>query len=63
MAALPQEQREVVVLHVWGEFTFSQIGELLAISSNTAGSRYRFALARLRDLMFAKEGSRANSRT
>jgi RNA polymerase sigma-70 factor, ECF subfamily len=62
MAALPHDQREVVVLHVWGELTFSQVGDLLAISSNTAASRYRYALAKLRDLMFAKEGSRANSR-
>lgn len=60
--ALPDDQREVIVLHVWGELTFSQIGELLGLSSNTAASRYRYALAKLRDLMFAKEGSCANSR-
>lgn len=60
--ALPPDQREVIVLHMWGELTFSEIGELLGISANTAASRYRYALARLRDSMFAKEGSCASSR-
>ena len=59
---LPQDQREVMVLHVWGELTFSEIGELLGVSSNTAASRYRYALAKLRDSMLAKENSCANSR-
>jgi RNA polymerase sigma factor (sigma-70 family) len=61
LAALPNDQREVVVLHIWGELTFSQISELLSISSNTAASRYRYALAKLRDSIFAKENSCATS--
>lgn len=60
--ALPEDQREVVVLHVWGELTFSEVGELLGISANTAASRYRYALAKLRDSIFPKEKSCANSR-
>lgn len=56
LAALPEEQRAVMILHIWGELTFSEIGEVLAISSNTAASRYRYALSRLRDAMCAKEG-------
>lgn len=55
LSALPDDQREVIVLHIWGQFTFSQIGELLSISSNTAASRYRYALGKLRDSMSAKE--------
>lgn len=62
LVALPDDQRQVIVLHIWGELTFSQIGNLLGISLNTAGSRYRYALAKLRDLMCAKEDTRANSR-
>jgi RNA polymerase sigma-70 factor (ECF subfamily) len=58
---LPSEQRQVMVLHVWGELTFSQISDLLDLSSNTVASRYRYALAKLRDSMFAKENSCANS--
>jgi len=55
LEALPNEQRQVMVLHIWGELTFSQISELLGLSSNTVASRYRYALAKLRDSMFAKE--------
>src|SRR5262249_5113030 len=58
---LPNDQREVIVLHIWGELTFSQISELLRVSANTVASRYRYALGRLRDAMVAKEHSCANS--
>ncbi|HET9409112.1 MAG TPA: sigma-70 family RNA polymerase sigma factor [Candidatus Sulfotelmatobacter sp.] len=59
---LPDDQREVIVLHIWGDLTFSEIGDLLGISSNTAASRYRYALTRLRGSMWAKENSCADSR-
>jgi RNA polymerase sigma-70 factor (ECF subfamily) len=62
LGSLPDDQREVIVLHIWGELTFSQISQLLCISSNTAASRYRYALGKLRDSMFAKENSCVNSR-
>jgi|SRR5581483_4543877 len=45
---LPLEQREVLVLKIWTELTFDQIGVELAISPNTAASRYRYGLAALR---------------
>lgn len=61
LASLPGDQREVVVLHIWGEFTFLQIGELLGISSNTVASRYRYALDKLRRSMLAREDFVANS--
>lgn len=60
--ALPEDQREVTVLHIWAELTFAQIAEVLNISANTAASRYRYALAKLREAMCAKEDCRANSR-
>jgi RNA polymerase sigma-70 factor (ECF subfamily) len=56
---LAEDQRQVVILHVWGEFTFAQISEILQISANTAASRYRYSLARLREGFFAKEDSHA----
>ena len=62
LLALPDDQREIVILHIWGELTFSQIGDLLSVSSNTAASRYRYALRKLRDSMSAKENSCADSR-
>lgn len=48
LQALTAEQREVVVLKVWAGLTLQQIGDTLAISPNTAASRYRYALAALR---------------
>ena len=45
---LPSDQREVLVLKIWGELTFEQIGGTLEISPNTAASRYRYALGALR---------------
>ena len=46
---LPLEQREVIVLKIWGEQTFEAIGDSLDISPNTAASRYRYGLVRLRE--------------
>ena len=51
MNLLPVEQREVVVLHVWGGLTFAEIADTLSISANTAASRYRYALGKLRDVL------------
>jgi RNA polymerase sigma-70 factor (ECF subfamily) len=45
---LPNEQREVVVMKIWNDLTFSEIGTALGISQNTAASRYRYALAALK---------------
>lgn len=39
---------EVIVMKVWGEKTFAEIGEALDISQNTAASRYRYGLEALR---------------
>jgi RNA polymerase sigma-70 factor (ECF subfamily) len=48
LRSLPPEQREVLVLKIWGELTFEQIAGQLAVPPNTAASRYRYALAALR---------------
>ena len=45
---LPHEQREVLVMKIWNELTFTEIAEALEISPNTAASRYRYALAALK---------------
>src|SRR6185295_10795069 len=39
---IPEEQREVVVLHVWGQLTFDEVAATLYISPKTAASRYRY---------------------
>lgn len=44
---LPAAQSEVVVLKIWEELTFAEIGSVLQISPSTAASRYRYALEKL----------------
>jgi len=46
---LPDEQREVIVLRVWGQMTFEEAATALEISPNTAASRYRYGLAKLKE--------------
>lgn len=48
LAALPQLQREVIVLKIWHQYTFEEIGELLGVSPNTAAGRYRYGMEKLR---------------
>jgi len=48
LGELPAEQREVVHLKLWEGLTFEQIADLLAIPLNTAASRYRYGLDKLR---------------
>ncbi|NWK54011.1 sigma-70 family RNA polymerase sigma factor [Verrucomicrobiaceae bacterium N1E253] len=45
--SLGEKLREVVTLKVWGGLTFNEIAETMAISPNTAASRYRYALEQL----------------
>lgn len=49
LAALPEEQRAVLHLKLWEEMTFQEIAEILEISPNTAASRYRYGLDKLRE--------------
>ncbi len=48
LGELPSEQRAVVHLKLWGELTFEEIAGALDISPNTAASRYRYGLDKLR---------------
>jgi RNA polymerase sigma-70 factor (ECF subfamily) len=45
---LPAAQREVLALKIWGGLTFAQVAAQLGIPSDTAASRYRYALTALR---------------
>ena len=51
LAALPPQQREIVMMKIEGNLTFVQIAQVLAISPNTAASRYRYALEKLRKFL------------
>ena len=48
LAALPDEQSEVIRLHLHGECTFVEIAEILDIPLPTAKSRYRYGIEHLR---------------
>jgi len=48
LAALPLAQRQVIALKIDGSLSFAQIGQVLNVSINTAASRYRYALRKLR---------------
>jgi RNA polymerase sigma-70 factor (ECF subfamily) len=45
---LPLDQQEVVTMKCWQDMTFEEIAGSLQISLNTAASRYRYALKKLR---------------
>ena len=47
LESLPVDQREVVVLKVFGGLTFEEIGDILQVPAATGASRYRYALEKL----------------
>jgi RNA polymerase sigma-70 factor (ECF subfamily) len=49
LCLLPENQREVLVMKIWGGLTFGQIAAALRISHHTAASRYRYAVLKLRE--------------
>jgi RNA polymerase sigma-70 factor (ECF subfamily) len=49
LGELVPEQRAVVHLKLWERLTFEQIAELVGVPPNTAASRYRYGLDKLRE--------------
>jgi len=49
LSELPEEQREIVVLRIWSGMTLEETADLVGIPLNTAASRYRYALEKLRE--------------
>lgn len=49
LGALPPDQRAVVHLKLWERLTFEAIADTLDIPLNTAASRYRYGLDKLRE--------------
>lgn len=45
---LPAEQKEVLILKIYDNLSFKEIGKVLDIPLNTAASRYRYAIDSLR---------------
>jgi RNA polymerase sigma-70 factor (ECF subfamily) len=48
LECLPRDQREVIVLKIWHDYTFEEIADLLEISPNTAAGRYRYGIEKLK---------------
>lgn len=48
LGALPPDQRAVIQLKLWEGWTFDAIAEALGIPMNTAASRYRYGMDKLR---------------
>lgn len=53
LAALPDDEREVVLLRVWGGMTLQEVGQIVGASIPTVFRRYQSALGRLRQEMEA----------
>ena len=49
LGELPADQRAVVHLKLWDDLTFEEIAAALGIPPNTAASRYRYGLDKLRE--------------
>ena len=51
MQTLPDEQRTILQLKLWDGLTFEEIAGAQGIPLNTAASRYRYGLEKLRTLL------------
>ena len=51
MTQLPYEQREAIMLHFQAGMTFKNIAKSLGIPVNTAKSRYRYGIDKLRSIL------------
>ena len=57
LRTLPADQAEVVVLKIWEDMTFAQIGQLLDASPNTVASRYQYAMTKLAKRLSPQAGT------
>ena len=55
IAQLPEEQREVVVMRHYLNFSFKEIAEMTGVSINTSLGRMRYGLLKLRKLIEEKQ--------
>lgn len=51
MSVLPDEQREIIILHLLSRMRFRQIAKSKGVSVNTIISRYRYGLDKLRSVL------------
>jgi RNA polymerase sigma-70 factor (ECF subfamily) len=51
LMTLPRERREVVLLRIWGQLSLKQIGRIVGRPLTTVQSRYKAALAAIKERM------------
>jgi RNA polymerase sigma-70 factor (ECF subfamily) len=51
LGQLPEEQREAVVLKIYADLTFAEIGTVTGTSLDTAAGRYRLGIEKLAQLL------------
>lgn len=51
LAKLLEEQREAVVLRVWGGMSLAELAEHQGVPLQTASSRYRYGVAKLKEIL------------
>ena len=61
LARLPSLQRQIVVMHVWGELTFEQIAEVVEQSASTAHRIYHRALEAMSEMLGEDQGAKRTS--
>jgi RNA polymerase sigma-70 factor, ECF subfamily len=54
LSELPEDQKEIVILKIYQGFTFKEIAGICGLSANTAASRYRYGIAKLREFLEGK---------
>ena len=54
LGELPEEQLEVVMMRIWSGMTLEEVSSATGVALNTAASRYRYALEKLRDSLGAR---------
>lgn len=53
LEGLPGEEREIIVMHLWGGLSFAEIAEVAGSTSSTVHRRYTAGIERLRERMNA----------
>ncbi len=51
LAQLPDQQREVIILHLQGGMKFREIADMQEVSINTVQGRYRYGLDKLQSIL------------
>jgi RNA polymerase sigma-70 factor (ECF subfamily) len=51
LARVPEDQREIIVLKVFEGLTFKEIASICRVPPNTAASRFRYGMEKLRSIL------------